>query len=271
MGEEKSEETIYYVSSKSRVIAIALCCLGFLGLGGFQRFYVKKWLTGLLYLLTFGIKIVVPIALVFFALNQATAAHDAAIRHQQQQQEQALQQKQQELAEAAKQKQSGKQPLTELELLENFKTGYRDGNYGASGGALDTLRKKYPDSPYISMLEKDYPDLPAKLQVVKAQHQAEMQKRDAEDQAKGDAFNNTMSQFSIYAGYGTGEGNLKFRVFVTSDWYSLDKGRKMAFAQRAYQVMQLCGLDYPMFEIRCRSNGRRVAHHGDLFGMSIDE
>lgn len=80
-----------------------------------------------------------------------------------------------------------------------------------------------------------------------------------------------MSQFSIYAGYGTGEGNLKFRVFVTSDWYSLDKGRKMAFAQRAYQVMQLCGLDYPMFEVRCRSNGRRVAHHGDLFGMSIDE
>ena len=138
MGEEKSEETIYYVSSKSRVIAIALCCLGFLGLGGFQRVYVKKWLTGLLYLLTFGIKIVVPIALVFFALNQATAAHDAAIRHQQQQQEQALQQKQQELAEAAKQKQSGKQPLTELELLENFKTGYRDGNYGASGGDAET-------------------------------------------------------------------------------------------------------------------------------------
>ncbi|MGN0939112.1 MAG: NINE protein [Selenomonas sp.] len=43
MEASKSEEKIYYVSSKSRITAILLCCLGFLGLGGFHRLYVKKW------------------------------------------------------------------------------------------------------------------------------------------------------------------------------------------------------------------------------------
>ena len=55
MEASKSEEKIYYVSSKSRITAILLCCLGFLGLGGFHRLYVKKWMTGLLYLMTFGL------------------------------------------------------------------------------------------------------------------------------------------------------------------------------------------------------------------------
>lgn len=319
MEASKSEEKIYYVSSKSRVTAILLCCLGFLGLGGVHRLYVKKWMTGLLYLMTFGlfflgtaydlhqliqerfkdadgfplysdgsmhqnyrrrtpkgrtpvgIKIVVPIALLAFALNLATMSQHEAAYQQQKAQQQAEKQQQKEQAETAKEKKEGKRPLSELELVENFKMGYRDGNYGASGNALDALRKNYPDSSYIAMLEKDYPDLPAKVQAARAQQQVKDQQRKAEDQQRADAFNNTMSQFSIYAGYGTGEGNLKLRVFVTSDWYSLDKGRKMAFAQRAYQVMKLSGLDYPMFEVRCRDNGRRVAHYGDLFGMSIDE
>ena len=136
MEASKSEEKIYYVSSKSRITAILLCCLGFLGLGGFHRLYVKKWMTGLLYLMTFGlfflgtaydlhqliverfkdtdgfplysdgsmrqnyrrrrpkgrtpvgIKIVVPLALLAFALNLATMSqHEAAYQQQKAQQQ----------------------------------------------------------------------------------------------------------------------------------------------------------------------------------------
>ena len=67
-----------------------------------------------------------------------------------------------------------------------------------------------------------------------------------------------MSQISMYAGYES-VGGIKFRVYVHSDvWYSLDKGRKEFFAQRAYQVKQLCGLDYPEFEVMTKETGRRV-------------
>lgn len=317
MEASKSEEKIYYVSSKSRVTAILLCCLGFLGLGGFHRLYVKKWMTGLLYLMTFGlfflgtaydlhqliqerfkdadgfplysdgsmhqnyrrrtpkgrtpvgIKIVVPIALLAFALNLATMSQHEAAYQQQKAQQQAEQQRQKEQADAAKEKREGKRPLSELELVENFKTGYRDGNYPAAGGALDALRKNYPDSSYIAMLEKDYPDFPAKMQVAQTQAKAEQKQQQADLQARADAFNNTMSQISMYAGYES-VGGIKFRVYVHSDvWYSLDKGRKEFFAQRAYQVKQLCGLDYPEFEVMTKETGRRVAHYG-VFGMSID-
>ena len=45
----------YYVSSKSRIIAILLCMLGILGLAGIHRMYVGKWKTGALYAITFGL------------------------------------------------------------------------------------------------------------------------------------------------------------------------------------------------------------------------
>lgn len=40
---------------KSRTLAIVLCLVGFLGIGGLHRFYVQRNKTGLLYLFTYGI------------------------------------------------------------------------------------------------------------------------------------------------------------------------------------------------------------------------
>ncbi|MBQ8298129.1 MAG: TM2 domain-containing protein [Ruminococcus sp.] len=45
---------VHTKSKKSRSTAIFLCCLSFVGLSGFHRFYVGKKGSGLLHLFTFG-------------------------------------------------------------------------------------------------------------------------------------------------------------------------------------------------------------------------
>ena len=43
------------VSHRSRILAIILCCVGFVGLGGLHRLYVGKLGTGILWLVTGGL------------------------------------------------------------------------------------------------------------------------------------------------------------------------------------------------------------------------
>lgn len=43
------------VSPKNKTVALILCALGFLGLGGLHRFYVGKVGSGLIYLFTYGL------------------------------------------------------------------------------------------------------------------------------------------------------------------------------------------------------------------------
>ena len=43
-----------YGNPKSKTTAIALCCCGFLGIGGLHKFYEGKIVSGILYLLTAG-------------------------------------------------------------------------------------------------------------------------------------------------------------------------------------------------------------------------
>lgn len=42
------------VSHKSRILAILLCCVGFVGVGGLHRLYVGKLGTGILWIITGG-------------------------------------------------------------------------------------------------------------------------------------------------------------------------------------------------------------------------
>lgn len=51
--ESHIEPNILY-SKKRKYIALFLCCLGFIGIAGLHRFYTRKKLLGILYLLTLG-------------------------------------------------------------------------------------------------------------------------------------------------------------------------------------------------------------------------
>lgn len=41
--------------ANDKVMNIILCCLGFIGLGGIHRLYNKKWISGIIWLLTIGV------------------------------------------------------------------------------------------------------------------------------------------------------------------------------------------------------------------------
>ncbi len=53
----------------SRNVALLLCCVGFLGLGGFHRFYTGKIGTGILWLLTGGLFGIGTIVDLYFLLT----------------------------------------------------------------------------------------------------------------------------------------------------------------------------------------------------------
>lgn len=58
---------IQRVSPYKKSVALILCLPGFLGIGGLQRFYVRSWFTGIIYLLTgglFGIGTVADIVMI---------------------------------------------------------------------------------------------------------------------------------------------------------------------------------------------------------------
>ena len=53
-AQEERTQKKYYVSSKSRTLAMVLAAIGFLGISGLHRLYVGKKYTAFLYLVTFG-------------------------------------------------------------------------------------------------------------------------------------------------------------------------------------------------------------------------
>lgn len=52
--ENDKTEKIYYVSAKSRIVAILLTILGFFGIAGLQRIYVGRYIWGFAYIFTCG-------------------------------------------------------------------------------------------------------------------------------------------------------------------------------------------------------------------------
>ena len=49
-----NSEKQYYVSGKNRLVAIVLTMFRFVGIGGLQRFYVARYATGIIYIITCG-------------------------------------------------------------------------------------------------------------------------------------------------------------------------------------------------------------------------
>lgn len=47
--------TLTYTSRKKKLVALFFACLGFVGAGGMQYFYVGRYLRGILYFLTVGV------------------------------------------------------------------------------------------------------------------------------------------------------------------------------------------------------------------------
>lgn len=60
INNSQMQNNVYSTSTRGSIernksISIILCCLGFIGLGGFHKFYEKKYVMGVIYLLTMGL------------------------------------------------------------------------------------------------------------------------------------------------------------------------------------------------------------------------
>lgn len=157
---------------------------------------------------------------------------------------------------------------TELELVEKVKENYYNNRYLDANSALVRLKNLYPDSRYISALERDYPDLSEKAAVAKEESARKWKE-------SLDAFNTEMSNgpgANIYEGYALQQGGIKFCVYANSNWHSLSEGQKKAFTEIAYATYSKYGLNAPNFYIVNVNNNRNLAHYPGVFGgVALDD
>ena len=308
---EESTATVYCVSSKSRILAAALCILGLLGPAGLHRMYVGKWKTGILYMLTFGVFLLGTLYDLYQLYTESFKDTDgfplyasSSIKSNY---------RIREPKESTSRTTKLFAALATILVIGSFthillapqtisiEQQVKDDDNSKKGDSSQTDKKNHKDSELeivekvktnyqsgefiaadaaLKNLEKEYPDsqyieaLKKDYPDLQAKSKAAKEKRKAEREKAADEFNKEMSagpSSSIYAGCGTDMDGARFCVYVNSAWHTLSEGEKTAFTEIAYTTYRQYGFNHPMFYVVNINTHQSMAHYSDFFGISIDK
>lgn len=306
---EESTATVYCVSSKSRILAAALCILGLLGPAGLHRMYVGKWKTGILYMLTFGVFLLGTLYDLYqlctesfkdtdgfplYASNSIKSNYRIRDPHGSANRITKI------LALLATILTVGsftyillvpqsiriQQQSTNEDNTNNISQTDQKSPKDAELELVEKVKTKYQSGDFMAAgaafknLEAEYPDsqyieaLKKDYPDLQAKSAAAKQKRKAEKEKAADAFNNEMTSgpgSALYEGCGTDQDGARFCVYVNSAWHALSEGEKTAFTELAYTTYQKYGLNHPMFYVVNINTHANMAHYSNIFGVSIDK
>lgn len=298
-SERKKKAKKLYVSSKNRVVAILLTCLGFFGLAGLQRIYVCRPISGLLYALTCGGCFVGTVYDLYSLLCESFKDGDGFLLFSDSSMKPNYYRRTPKGSTLLKKlmwfcftlfsflfsliilygfylesKPIDERHKTEiLKLVEQIKENYNNEAYIESEKFMSELRTKYPSSRYIAMLEHDYPDIEKKKEAAeeiareKASQKAAMQgvalKKYIEFMSTGE-----VSHFFAGAREGYISGTL--HVFVNNNWRYLDTDAKIVLVSYIANQAILHGLDVSPIQIMHYASNRKLARWTKTFGVTLE-
>lgn len=294
-SEKKKKAKKYYVSSKNRVIAILLTCLGFLGLAGLQRIYVCRPISGLLYALTCGGCFVGTVYDLYSLLCETFKDGDGFPLFSDSSMKTNYYRRTPKgnillktisglcltslllivlLGLYLESKPTDERFKTEiLKLVEQIKENYNNEAYIESEKFMSELKTKYPSSKYIAMLEHDYPDLEKKKEAAeeiareKASQKAAMQ---GVALKKYIEFMSTSEVSQFFAGAREGYIGGTLHVFVNNNWRYLDTDAKIVLVSYIANEAILHGLEVSPIQIMHYSSNRKLASWTKSFGVSLE-
>lgn len=294
---ELKTEKIYYVSSKNRMFAMILCAFGFIGIGGLHRIYVQKNISGILYLFTFGVLGIGTIydlcKLYYESFNDNDGyplySNDSMRQNYKRRSPKpaaisirvlsvicvflvmsgfvstlsSINSKKENITQT--QDNSQKDETEILKQVEEIKEDYKSGNFSDAQNILDKLKKNYPNTKYISIIENDYPDLKTKAEAAKKM------KKEQEEKNLG-SFNSQMSNSGVaplYEGYEINNGYIT--VYVNGYWDKLIEDQKYGFINFVLLAAAQNNLKYQYIKIKKIASKKTVATWNSTWGISIKD
>lgn len=152
---------------------------------------------------------------------------------------------------------------SELRAVAEIKNYYNKGAYFDAEQKFESFKKNFPNSKYIGLLEKDYPDIKQKKQ------QLEHEMRVREDN-RMKSLNESL--LSMYGGVVEGVTKSKVTttkyVWVNNNWYLLSSGAKRQAAENIVQLIHNYGYKDNV-SIKVTSTQKEVASWGPILGIEI--
>ena len=298
---EIKEEVVkktYCVSNKNRQVALILALMGLIGIGGAHRFYVGKYISGVIYLITFGLFGIGTIYDIYNIYYESFKDVDGYPLYKPSsiKDEYKVRVPKTNLSFVkiiiivillflgvgimnyvmiSQKMDSNNQVVTNttpkdeekiLKQLEEIKKEYKEKQYETAEKEFLQLKEKYPNSKHIKAFDEDYGDL----------HQKAEESKEKTNERRKKAiktFNDAMSERdenSIYAGCEMSDDLVMGVIYVNDYWVALDKVSKITFVKNVVALAQESNLKYFKYVFVKRRSNKVVAEYSKD-NISIEE